>query len=139
MESELNEIGDYDMDLISKNYGKVLESVNFEGYELSLVGFPMGKSLSLTFNNKGYFKPGEQMKQPTEYKGRDILKIFRKFKPYVLDWARKYGEIHVGSINKQRVSYYHNWLCGDLKCSDVNSTPGFNRGEMQHFFTIDSN
>lgn len=136
--SELSEIGDYDMNIITNNMGKVIESVNHNGYELSLVKFPMGKSISLTYNNKGYFKPNEQMKQSMEYSGRDILKIFRGLKPHIIEWVNKYGKLHVGSINKRRVDYYYNWLCDDLKCGDINKGPGMNKGETQYFFTINN-
>lgn len=134
--NQLNEIGDYDMDLITKHGGNVIEKVNIKGFELSLVEFPLGKSVSLTFNDKGYTKPGEQKKQPSEYDGRDIIRIFREFKLYVKEWVDKYGLIHVGSANKKRVEYYYKWLCNDLNCGKVNEFLGFNPNEPQYSFEI---
>jgi hypothetical protein len=134
---KINEIGDYDMNIITNNRGKVIELINQSGYELSLIKFPKGKSISLTYNNKGYFKPKEQMKQSMEYSGGDILKIFRSFKPYIIGWVKKYGEIYIGSTNKQRVNYYHKWLCNDLKCGGINQNPGLNKNETNYYFTID--
>ena len=136
--NQLNEIGEYDMDMITKYWGNVIEKVNIKGFELSLVKFPLGKTVSLTFNDKGYFKPGEQKKQPSEYDGRDIMKIFRSFKPYIIDWIDKYDSFHIGSTNKKRVEYYHKWLCDDLNCGDIKMIPGFNPGEPQYSFELKS-
>jgi hypothetical protein len=69
-----------------------------------------------------------------EYSGGDILKIFRSFKPYIIGWVKKYGEIYVGSTNKQRVDYYHKWLCNDLKCGGINQNPGLNKNETNYFY-----
>ena len=134
--NELNEIGDDDMELITKNWGKIIEKVNIKGFELSLIRFPLGKIVSLTYNDKGSLGPGEQRKQPSEYEGKDIIRIFREFKPYIKDWVDKYGEILVGSTNKRRTDYYHRWLCGDLKCSKIHELPGFNLGEPQYSFQV---
>lgn len=132
----LNEIGDFDMSAIKKYGGRVLDSINVQGYELALVDFGiMGKTISLTYNDKGYFQPLQQQKQPSEYKGSDIVKIFRQFRPKVQEWVNKYGSIVVGSTNKERVQKYRKWLCLDLKCSDipVNKMP---HGELQYGFII---
>jgi hypothetical protein len=136
IKSVINEIGDYDMDLINQHEGKVIEQVNIKGYELSLVEFPMGKTVSLTYNNKGYFKPGEQNKQPMEYKGGDIVNVFKTLKPYIIDWVKKYNRIFVGTTNKKRINYYHKWICDDMECSRIMELPGFNPGEPQYSFWV---
>ena len=132
----INEIGDYDMSMIKQHGGRVLDSINIQGYELALVDFGIaGKTISLTYNDKGYFQPLQQQKQPSEYKGSSIVKIFRQFKPKVQEWVSKYGSIVIGSTNAERVQKYRKWLCHDLKCSDipVNKMP---HGESQYGFII---
>ena len=135
--NELNEIGDYDMDLITKNEGNVIEKENIKGFELSLIEFPVGKTVSLTYNDKNSLGPGEQRKQPSEYEGRDIVRIFRQFKPYIKNWVDKYGLIHIGSTNERRTDYYRKWLCDDLYCSPIRVRVGFNRNEPQYSFEVD--
>jgi hypothetical protein len=135
-EELITEIGDYDMNMIKTHGGKVLDSVNINGYELALVDFFQGKSVSLTYNDRGYSKPYQQQKQPSEYKGSDMLKIYRQFKLKVMDWAKKYGLMYVGSTNKSRVQKYHNWLCSDLKCSEISKQNDMPNGESQYVFTL---
>jgi hypothetical protein len=136
IKSVINEIGDYDMDLISQYRGKVIEQVNIKGYELSLIDFPMGKTVSLTYNDKGYSKPGEQNKQPMEYKGGDTVNIFKTLKPYIIDWVKKYGIIFIGTTNKRRINYYHKWICDDMECGQVIVLPEFNPNEPQYSFWV---
>jgi hypothetical protein len=135
--NELNEIGEFDMNIIQRHGGDVVESVNIGGFELALVHFKyVGYTISLTYNDKTYFKPESQKKQPTEYEGRDIVKIFRQFKPYVMDWIKKYKKISVGSTNKRRVQYYHKWICGDANCDEIKQYHDLHPGEPQYSFTI---
>ena len=134
----LNEIGEYDMSIIKKRNGRVLDSINIHGYELALVDFDFaGKTISLTYNDKGYFQPLQQQKQPSEYKGSDIVKIFRQLKPKVSEWVRKYGRIFVGSTNESRVRKYYKWLCSDLKCTPIQKMMDTSYGESQYAFVIE--
>lgn len=137
-EGLLNEIGDYDMTMIKKHGARVLDSINIQGYELALVDFGIaGKTISLTYNDKGYFQPFQQQKQSSEYKGSDIIKIFRQLKPKALEWVNKYGRITVGSTNEVRVQKYHKWLCSDLKCTSVQKIGEMPHGESQYAFVIE--
>jgi hypothetical protein len=134
----INEIGDYDMSMIKKYGGRVLDSINIQGYELALVDFGIaGKTISLTYNDKGYFQPLQQQKQPSEYKGSDIVKIFNQLKPKALEWVNKYKRITIGSTNESRVRKYHKWLCSDLKCTPVEKGPEMPHGESQYAFVIE--
>ncbi len=136
---KLSEISDYDKSVINKHNGRVIEIINQNGYELALVDFGgiVGKTISLTYNNKEYFKPNQQQKQPTEYGGRDFIKISKHFFGVIKEWVDKYGKLSIGSTNKQRTEYYHNWLCSKLTCGSFKEYGKLPHGESQYGFTIE--
>jgi len=115
-----NEIASSDLNLIHKYSGKVLEKYDISNYELALIDFGFaGKTVSLTSNNQPYWQQGAQDKKPSLNKKGDQISSIRKMIEIVKKWVNKYGRLTIGSDNKTRTKYYHNWFSKDMKCSDI--------------------
>ena len=112
---KITEISQKNLDVITQNNGKIIELVELSGYDLVLIDYGHTKHVSLTFKDKDY----ESEKSATEYGGTDFVKIMRNFINIVLDWAKKYGKLVVGSGNRKRTEYYHKWLCDKMRCTTI--------------------
>lgn len=87
---------------------------------MSLIDFGIsGRTISLTSDNKDYFKPKSQDKQSTN--NQNIITSFRKMKDVINKWVEKYNNISIGSSNKKRAEYYHKWLSDTFTCTSIKS------------------
>ena len=96
-----------DLEKIETEGGKVIESSKIGVYELALVKFDWGLTISLTSNDKEYLVPQGMDKIPTSSSIKDVLPVMRQFINKTKEWINKYGEIYIGSANREKAKFYY--------------------------------
>lgn len=115
----LKEIALNDLEKVKKHGGKVIDSFKIGNYDLTLVEFSWGKTVSLTSNDKEYFIPQGMDKTPTDNSPKDILPNLRQIIKKVGEWINKYGTLEIGSSNKRNTEYYKNWLGKEFNVGEI--------------------
>jgi hypothetical protein len=119
-----------------KGYGmEVIEQFNSSPYNMLLIKFGHTYQIALTTNEGDFSSFEAQVSKPPTHKS-NFMKIGKELVVKLEEWLSNYGDLFVGSYNKNRTNKYHRIFSRmGLKIGDIDSAD-FGNGIISYYFPI---